>query len=522
MKLFQKKTADKVTDTEKQSARSLKAFFNFRTNRKLRIGTTATAFTAIVVAVVVVLNVVCGLLADRFPWTLDLTEEKTYSLSDESIAVAESIKSEIEIVVLYSEDSFSNPNLGSDELNTIFRQFYLFTKEYGTRSDGKVTTKYVDLVANPALETEYQSKYNASAGDVLFLCGNQYRLIALTDLWSEDTDYYTYSYVNSLVEQKLASNISSVSGGKTITVTFLTGHGEDDSTISSLKSLYELNGYFTQTLNFSTAETISDTTGALVIAGPTEDYTIEEIKRLREWLDNDGKRNRHLFVYCNYAGTCPNLYDFLEKDYGITVTDNLIIETDDSKYLYPYPSVPITEIEGTDLTGPVSGENVIMSLTLQLKTSLSSDTETEIKTNHTLIEFPESSRLVSTTELDTSSAEDGVPADEYPVIGMAYARDYTIADGKDGVANYVIVSGSHTFISLREEANYENEGLILEPLRTICSLGDAPVISDKNVSAETVSYSSATALTLGFLFVLGLPLILIITCLVVFFKRRHL
>ncbi len=520
MKLFSNKTADTAEPRKTKPSHSFKATLaGLRTNRKLRIGATATAFTAIVIAVVILLNVACGLLADRFPWTLDLTADQTYSLSEESVAVAKSIKKDVTIEVLFNEDYFSNPNLGSEEMDTVFRQFYLFTKQYGTESGGHVTTKYVDLVATPSLETTYQEKYGATSGDILFLCENQYRIVKVTDLWSEDTDYYTYSNVSSLVEQKLASNISSVSGGKTVTVTFLTGHGEDQDVIASLKTLYELNGYFTQTINFATAAEISDTTGALVIAGPTDDYTINEIKRLRDWLHNDGNLGRNLFVFCSYAGTCPNLYDFLEKDYGITVTDNLVIETDQNNYLYPYPSVPITTVEGTDLTGVIAGKNVLMPLTLQLKTSLSSDNTSELLTNHTLVKFPESSRLISTQNLEET---EGVKADEYPVIGAAYAHEHAYASDNQEVENYIMVCGSTAAVTLREEANYENEGLLIEPLRVMCNLGDAPTISDKNVSNDTVSYSSAVVLTLAAIFIVGLPLILIIICLVVFFRRRHL
>lgn len=503
---------------------------NWRTNRKLRFGTTATAITVVVSALVLLINIVCGILADRFPWTLDLTADQTYSLSKESRAIAESVSKDIEIIVLAGEEYFSNPNMGSDEYDTIFRQFYLFTKEYESLSSGKITTSYVDLEKNPTLSSSYEKQYEATSGNIVFVCGDIYRKISLSDLLQEDTDYTTYSYtVTSLVEQKLASNIGSVCGGKTITVTFLTGHGENENSIASLKSLYELNGYFTQTLDFTTAGSISDTAGAIAIVGPTKDYTMDEIKRLREWLDNDGNFGRNLFVFANYAGTCPNLYDFLAADYGITVTSNIVMETDANNYPMDfygsYPYLPLTTISATKLTESVANKKIIMPLTLQLLTSKSEDDEGELLSNHTLASFPESSRLTALTDLMSAEKNEDitqVKADAYPVIGMAYAHEYTVVNNKS-VNKYVFVSGSYQFVDYVTSSQYENEGLAIEPLRTVCNIGNAAVISGKDLSADTFSVSTLTAQVVGLgVFTFGIPLVLVVVCLVVFFKRRHL
>ena len=503
---------------------------NLRTNRKLRLGATATAVTAVVVAVVVLLNVVCGLLADRFPWTLDLTADQTYSLSEESVTLAKSLTTDIEITVLAGEDYFSNPNLGSDEYDTIFRQFYLFTKEYENLSGGKVKISYVDLDKNPTHAATYEENYEATSGDILFISGEQYRKISLNELMDEEVDYTTYtSSVTSLVEQKIATNISSVSGGKQVTVTFLTGHGENEQSISALKSLYELNGYFTQTLDFTTAGSIDSTTGAIAIVGPTKDFSLDEIKRLRDWLHNDGNLGRNLFVFANYAGTCPNLYAFLSADYGITVTDNIVLETDNNNipmdYYGTYPYMPLTSVVSTDLTASIADKKIVMPLTLQLTTAKGSNTEEELLTNHTVVSFPESSRLVALSDLLSAESNDDLKKQEassYPVIGMAYARDYNIVNN-ESVQNYVMVSGSYQFADYVKSSQYENEGLALEPLRAMCSLGDTVLISGKDLSSDTLTFSALTAQVLGLgVFTFGIPLVLIVICLVVFFKRRHL
>lgn len=548
MSLFHKKKTDEVTEvapsevievtesteetpTEEKAPRRT-AKWNWKTNRKLRIGATATAVTAVAVAAVILLNVVVGILNDRFPLNLDLTADNTYTLSDESREVAQKVSQEVTITVFAQETQFSDPTYGN-EMDVVLRQFYQFTNDYKTLTGGKVKVSYLDLDANPTLASAYE-KYGVSSGSILFQCGEQWRTITLNDLYDLDDSnyYYTGEYsVSSLVEQKLASNINAVCGGKTITLTFLTGHGENEDAISLLGDLYELNGYTIQTTNFSTAVEIDKNAGALIIVAPSKDYTEDEITRLRAWLNNDGKRNRHLFVYCNYAASCPNLYEFLEVDYGITVTDKLILETDENNipisYSGSYPHYPMTQAASTNLTQEMGSGTLLMPVTLQLITHKESDDATYSLTNHAMATFPESARLTGLSDLMGENATlDSIKqekAESYPIVGMAYAFDYDYDSDNNELSNYVVVSGSYQMIGYIEDSRYTNEEMLLTPMRTVCSLGDTTVISGKDLATEYTSFTAMTALLLGVVvFTVGIPLVLVVIALVVFFKRRHL
>ncbi len=493
----------------------------FRTNRKLQLGATATVLTVVVIAAVMVFNVIVGILYDRFPWALDLTADSTYTLSDESREVAKKVNQDLEILVFMDEAMFASPTTESEDANVILRQFYRFTQDYGTLSGGKVTTKYLDMEADPTLATKYK-EYEVDSSSILFRTKDQYRVISIDDLYKEELDSTTYSYVySSLVEQKLASTVNAVCGGKTVTLTFLTGHGENEQVIASMKSLYELNGYTTNVLNLGSATEIDETTEAMIIVGPTSDYSIEEITRLRAWLSNDGKLNRDLLVMCNYLGSCPNLYDFLKNDYGVTVTDNLVVETNTDNYLQMMGEmIPITSIEGSDVTPDLDGEKVMMPYTLELKTAFGTDTEAEAVTNHPLVEFPESAKLIAQSQLTENTEADPKDAEEYPVIGMVYAKEMRQTSEHAGVTN-VIVSGSYLYPITSSMTQYKNEALTLEPIRTIASLGDTVVISAKDLSSITLSYSVSDARAIQIVMI-AVPLILVAISLFVFLRRRHL
>ena len=503
--------------SEKQKKRSK---FNWKTNRKLRLGTSATVFTVFVVAAVLVLNLIVGIIYDRFPLTLDLTTDKTFTMSDESREVAQNVTQDLEILVFLEENTFAAPSTGNDVFDTILRQFYLFTKDYNTLSGGHVTTKYLDAEADPTLVNTYK-QYEVTTGSILFRTKEHFRVISVDDLYTEELDSSYQTVYSSVVEQKLASTINTVCVGKEVTLTFLTGHGEDQTAISTIQKLYSLNGYNVDTLDLSTATEVNETTEAMIIVGPTKDFTLDEISRLRAWLSNDGKLNRDLYVMCNYSGDCPNLYTFLKDDYGITVTDRLIVETDTNNYLQLMGDMmPLTTVEDSDLTAEIAGQTVLMPFTLQLETSFGTATDEEPVTNYPLITFPESAKLLPQSALNEETETEAESAKEYPVIGMAYAKELRQTSDHAGETN-VIVSGSYLFPSMTTLSQYKNEALTLEPIRSVCSLGESVYISSTDLNEIVIDFSAAEAQSIR-IFMTAIPVLLVAASLVVFLKRRHL
>ena len=154
-------------------------------SRRFRYGSMATAITAVVAVLVVVLNVVVSLLADRFPINIDLTQNKLFSLSDNSVEIAKSINKDVQVIVFGSEDLYKNPNMGSDyyQVEALYKEIYKALQQYTSYSGGKVTVKYEDLNLNPQLATQY-NKYEVTSGDILLLCGDRYQKASFNDMYA--------------------------------------------------------------------------------------------------------------------------------------------------------------------------------------------------------------------------------------------------------------------------------------------------------------------------------------------------
>ncbi len=497
-------------------------------SRRFRYGSMATAITAVVAVLVVVLNVVVSLLADRFPINIDLTQNKLFSLSDNSVEIAKSINKDVQVIVFGSEDLYKNPNMGSDyyQVEALYKEIYKALQQYTSYSGGKVTVKYEDLNLNPQLATQY-NKYEVTSGDILLLCGDRYQKASFNDMYEISGDGYTQAQtVSSKVEVALASRIKNVMRDTVQVITAFVGHEEDEDTVSALKSIYEANGYEFKELNLASSEEIDANTVAGLIVGPTKDFTAEEIERLQKWLDNDGKLDRNLMVFADFQAECKNLYEFLNVEYGLEVTDNLIMETSLTRTFRYSGYYPYADTADTEFTKDLSGSgNVLIPLTRQIITHKENNAENSLY-NVPLITSPESAKLMKikdATDENASSEDDkSFAADAYPINGMAAAVKWTYVDNEQVKTN-VILSGSSQIILAASQANVKNENVLISALNAMTGVVDDINVSTKSLERDTITFSDSTTLIVGLgVFTVGIPVIILVICLVVFLKRRHL
>ena len=493
--------------------------------RKFRFGAMATGLTVVVIAAVVLLNVVVGILADRFPLNLDLTKDKTYSLQDKSVEVIKNVKKDVEIVIFAEEELFSSGNASQyQELNTILRQYHEALVRSQSLSGGKIKLTYVDTT-DPTWKTKY-SAYSPSVYDTLLLCGDRYQKIGLNDLYTTDQSSYT---VISKAEQALISKLTAVTSDANLVLTIFTGHEEDSTVISGLSSLYGGNGYTVEQLNLATAAEFNENSTLGIVAAPAKDFTEEEIKRLREWMSNDGQLGRNLMVVVNYSADCPNLYGYLKDNYQLEVTDNLILETDPNKIMGYSMYYSYVDIQETDVTKGLGGMTTVLGPTRQL---LTTNTNTDTSSGSTvipLLTYGDTARLAAVKDVtgDATGDEEKDPtfkADAYPINGALWARNWTYNDDNEVIESNILLMGSMFMATSQgiQTAAYNNEEVLLSTVNKVVGNEDAVNISTKIVGGESLSYTKTTINIILVVFVVAVPAAILAVCLVVFLRRRHL
>ena len=525
---------DSSDDKKGKKEKVKKKSFN---KRKFRFGAMSTTITVVVIAAVILLNVIVGIINDRYPLNWDLTNDKLYTLSDESVEFAKSIKDDVKITVFIPEEVLTS---STTEQGKIFMQFHEALTQYEKHSGGKVTAEYVDLTKDPTKASKYE-KYGVEYGSVLFTAGGangkaeKFKAITVNDLATSETDYQTYQTTyDSNVETVMAAKISSITSGKNMTMAVFSGHDEDSSTLSSLKSLY--SSYELIDVDLSTNVKMPEDCNTAIIAAPSADYTDAELTRLRSWLNNNGKLNRNLVVLVNANVTkdkMKNLYGFLNVEYGIEVTDNIIAETD-SKRMFDIrlPYMIQGDIGESDYTKDLKGNMLLANMVHQLNSSWGTDTQNS-QYCIPLMTFPESAKLINLVEAGDDANKDKTfedlmkPADGYPISGMLLARNWTYDNDTDGnpvIANNILVTTNtmmDTSMQLRD--TIANTELAEKLMNFMTGNENAVSISSKSVKQESLGFSAGVQAWLGIgVFTVGIPAITLIICLIVFVKRRNL
>ena len=496
----------------------------------------ATVLTVVVMAALVLISVVADVLNDRYPISLDLTADKSYTFSENSEKVAALVDREVNIVVFRDEAFFKDPSYSESE-NTILKQFYEFTKKYESLTGGKVKTTYINPSNDPTAYAKYEKYGVDSDTTILMHTEDRSRTVTMDELFEIESniDYTTYQYVDTItgskVENVLAANLQFLCRDEITNVTILTGHNEQSGAISGITDILEANGYEVSQLNLTTAAEFDKDTKMLVVAAPASDFNADEIQRLRTWLNNEDAYGRHMLVMVHETADCPNLYEFLEEEYYVQVTDNQVMATDSAdKFLnfsgYDTGMYTYADLETTDYVGDLTGR-VVFPFARQL-VALRDNNEDYAERVVPLIGFSDTVKLSPIVRDKDAADEKAEPVDpEGAVYGalMAVYDSYN-NDLQQPVESYVMVCGAQDFLTagVRDYVSTAvNEAYFLNVVSSLLGHEESIQISTRDMTTETLEFDYVTVIVLGLVvFTVGIPLVMLILCLVVFIRRKNL
>ena len=226
--------------------------------------------TAILVVALVAIFMALNLGMQKLNLTpLDFTQEKLYTLTDESKEKVKNIDKTINIYFVGYTDSDSNLDLA---------------KQYNKVND-KITAEAVDANNRPDLTQKYGIE-SGSQG-IIVECGEKSKVLTSQDLVSYDTS--TYETV-SVAEQKLTGAIVSVSTDKVPKVYFLEGYSDFSlsQNMTYLKMLLANEINEIDTLNILTTGKVPDDCDTLVITTPLKDFDDVATTAITDYI-NSGK-----------------------------------------------------------------------------------------------------------------------------------------------------------------------------------------------------------------------------------------
>ncbi len=303
--------------------------------RKLKYGSASVIFTALVIAIVIILNIVAQIVSDRFSLKIDMTEEGQFSLSESTLKMLDGIEDEINIYILSTEVNMEKSDQSQRALEMIQR--------YNTHSGGKVRYQFIDPNKNPQFFEKYQKAIGAQPKALVVEGKERYTVIESSQFayYYGDGSQNDANKIYYQSEELLSSAILYVSSLETSNAGFVTGH--DEEALSALKNIFKGNNFEVSNVNLLNG--VSAEINNLVISAPKSDFTADEITALDNYLKIDGN---NLYVFWGFeTPTLPALERYL-AEWGFEFPSYLVC--DESASYAGQPVFVISELPMTELT----------------------------------------------------------------------------------------------------------------------------------------------------------------------------
>ncbi|WP_418547000.1 Gldg family protein [Ruminococcus bromii] len=513
-------TAGKTEDTKAKKAKNKKSkpqkekgkFKKFMKSRKAKHGTVAMAITALVIVMVIVLNIIIGLLVNRFPdLELDLTSNNSFALQDDTIDYVSHLNNDVTVYILMEKDKFESQG-------TYFVQAQKMLNKMASKSDGKMKIKYVDLTSNPSFTSNYPNVdwQSSSANNIVLVeSGKQYKVLTLTDCFEYDEQTYnyygTYSFTGTKIEQAVVTAILNVTTDDKVVVDMIKGNNEQD--YSSLKSLLENNAYQVNDVSLATGDFDKDAKVAIMYA-PSVDLDEKIVEKLSTWLSNDGKYGRSLiYVPTADMGEMPNLDDFL-KEWGMSIDRGYVFETDETALVNANSPYAFTVSYGDYYKDNLKNSKIPVVVSESHAVDI-----TDENTAHALLKTTNKAGVLPIDADKSWDYKDAITGNGENVAAEG------VMTNEDKKSSRVVVFGSYVMFSdtIMQYNSFNNSAYFMNVINTIADKEDVGItIESKSVDNTELGITDvATQNTMLVVFVIVIPIAILVAGFVFWLRRRN-
>ena len=254
--------------------------------RSTRYGANAVLYTAIFLAILVLVNIV----ASTHPVRTDLTEGGIFSLSDQSKKVLDNLEEDVEVLAFFQAGK-------GTKLEDLLKNYANYSSRF--------TYKFIDPVKYP----EKANQHEVTTTDILVVkCGD--RETKIPGVGEEDITNAILKIANPLQKK----------------IRFLTTHGErglDDEEQQGYyvaKKALENENYEVLPLELYMLEDVPEDTAVLVVASPEKPLEQGELDAIVRYIDRGGNA-----LFLLDPGSAPGMDAFLAK-WGVDVGSNVVVD----------------------------------------------------------------------------------------------------------------------------------------------------------------------------------------------------
>ncbi|HKS81820.1 MAG TPA: Gldg family protein [Candidatus Acidoferrales bacterium] len=455
----------------------------FFSRRSSQLGTNTTILSVAIIVILGALNYLGSQHHKRF----DLTSEKLYTLSDQTRKIVAGLKQDVEVFEFSKEP---DPRLQD-----------LLTEYKNLSPHFKFET--VDPQRKPEIAHEYGAK---RVGDVIMATGGRKEPVE--------------SPSGDISEQDLTGALLKITTDKVKTVCFVTGHGEksltatDPSGYSRADQDLKQEQFKTETVNLVTSTSVPAECTVLVIAGPSEAYFPQEVQEISKYLSGDGKALIEIDPLSEPKHVDSNLNSIFEA-WNINVGDNIVIDASGMGRLFDTgPEYPIVHDYGDNpVTKSLAGSMTFFPLARTVSQADKSKSDPEImeilKTSENSFTIPKLNPGQHEIRFDPKTDQRG-PLD----LGIA-------ANRVNGSTNArLIVIGDSDFASNGAFGAVSDGNLFMNAIDWLAQDEQLIAIRPKSQSNRSVTLTESQKALLWWINIIFLPGIIILTGIIIWWKRR--
>ena len=445
--------------------------------KAFRKGSYSTVIMVVIIAIVIAANVMFSKLPTAAR-NIDVSSNDLYSIGDTTHSVLDGLKNDVEMIVIKDKESTDK------RISTLLAK-------YADYSD-HIKVTYMDPVLYPSVLTTYDTEEN----NIVIKCEatDKTTKVAFSDIIVTTTSYYGSSYETSFDgEGQLTKAIDYVSNENNKLIYTMSGHGESDLG-KNISELISKSNFNVKSVNLLVDNGIPDDCDMLICNQPTKDLADDELKLLREYMENGGKMT---VVLADTTTETPN-FDALMADYGISKVNGYIADTERYYGQNVYQIFP--NYSSGDITGKFgSDEYTLLFGSLGLKVE-----ETD---GVTVDEF-----------LTTSDKGAAVVGENDYTEGK-----YTLAAAATKDESRFTVFGSASIIDDEFTSYYTNLMNLQVFMNSItANFDDVSNISIDSISLQTTYNTIANGSGIGAIFIGIIPVALLILGFLRWFGRRKL
>ena len=490
---------------------------------------------------------------ERYPLKVDLTANKIYEISEQTIKYLKGIDSSVELVVMSDETLYkSNPD---------YKKAAEIIEKYAKYSDN-IEVKYVDMQKHPDEFAKYNDEYSGeiAQNNVVIASGDKIRVTATENLFIVGANYATgrYEAIGLQAEQVLTSAIMHVTNAnpKKVAIINAEPHAINMDSLLMLANVMDANGYEYEVIDLKTEELTNDFSIAILVA-PKDDLTETEMDKLRSYLDNNGYYSKNmLYIGDIYQGLTPNIDAFIEE-WGFKLGRSTVVEAEEAQrqYVTLISDVSVGQTYNVGASLASIAEDVYSEGLVNTRLPIVAPQARPIevlwesngqRTTSVLLSTSSSSYLypyaeeaqksqdalgdgeeVSTDEIDEDVSEvttafDEETAEKSTQVVMAVGeKSKALGDGRVSSKVMVMSSASMIDYAIMENKAYNNSEYVINSLNIMTGKESGIIVESKAFDSQTIAVTESQLKTLRNLTMFVIPLIIIAIGVFVYIRRRN-